>query len=217
MAHTDLSSCAVRTATLSSDIDRITAIKQNLHPAEGGRGGGFILGSSRELYRRWIETAVVKVLQQEERKRRGSERHTSLVGYAICLPDAVLRQSELWQKKDRIDFNIAIDSIVHDKIAYFEQLAILPRYRYALPQLLKATLETISAQGHRHLFTTTVCKPFNNCAAHGLLKRSAARTVGYLQEHHPVHGTIVSRLHYMSRDNYQHALDIWEEKSTRMR
>ena len=188
----------VRTATLS-DVDSIIAIKQALPPVGGERGGGFILGSARELYCAWLETAVVKVLQVEQ----------CVGGYAICLPDAMLRQSELWQKKDRIAFSISIDSIVNEKIAYFEQLAVLPRYRRYVSSLLIATLDAVFAQGHRHLFATTVCEPFHNYAAQGLFKRGAAKTVGYLREHYPKHGTIVSQLHYVQQRDYQHARAAW--------
>ena len=199
--------CSVRTATLS-DIDSIIAIKQALRPVDGRRGGGFILGSPRELYQAWVETAIVKVLQQE-RESDKEPRPASLIGYTICLPDAVLRQSELWQKKDRISFSIPIASSVNEKVAYFEQLAVLPRYRYYLSQLLIETLDTVFAQGHQHVFATTVCEPFNNCATQGLFKRGAAQTVGYLREHYPQYGTIVSQLHYFPRGNYQRARAAW--------
>ncbi len=196
--QSSLPKCTVRAATLS-DVDSIIAIKQALPPVDGGRGSGFILGSARELYCAWLETAVVKVLQVEQ----------CVGGYAICLPDAILRQSELWQKKDRIAFSIPIASIVNEKIAYFEQLAVLPRYRRYVSSLLIAILDTVFAQGHLHLFATTVCEPFNNYAAQGLFKRGAAQTVGYLREHYPEHGTIVSQLHYVQQHDYQRARDAW--------
>ena len=201
--------CAVRTATLS-DVDSIMAVKQALRHVDDERGG-FILGSPRELYCTWVKTAVVKVLQTEQANanRLGEVSEApGIVGYAICLPDAVVRQSELWQKKDHIAFSIPIDSIVKEKIAYFEQLAVLPRYRRYVAKLLVATLDVIFAQGHQHLFSTTVSEPFNNQAAQGLYKRGAAQTVGYLREHYPEYGTIVSQLHYMPRANYQRACDV---------
>ena len=189
--------CVVRTAT-QSDVDSIIAIKQALSLADGS-SGGFILGSPRDLYCAWLETAVVKVLQKEQ----------CVVGYTICLPDVVVRQSELWQKKDRIAFSIPIDSIVNEKIAYFEQLAVLPRYRRYVASLLITTLDAVFAQGHQHMFATTVCEPFNNYAAQGLFKRGAAQMVGYLREHYPEHGTIVSKLHYVARANYQSAREAF--------
>ena len=84
---------------------------------------------------------------------------------------------------------------------------MLPRYRRYVAKLLVATLDVIFAQGHRHMFSTTVSEPFNNQAAQGLYKRGAAQTVGYLREHYPEHGAIVSQLHYMPRANYQQARD----------
>ena len=202
----DVPRYVVCTATLS-DVSSILAIKQALR-FSNSNGSGFILGSDAELYRTWIKTAVVKVLQikrASDNKLSQTNRAQRVCGYAICLPDKVLRQSELWQKKDRIDFNIPITSIVNEKIAYFEQLAVLPRYRRYVSALLIATLDTVFAQGHQHLFFTTVCEPFNNQSTQGLHKRGAAQTVGYLREHYPEHGAIVSQLHYVPRANYQQA------------
>ena len=72
-----------------------------------------------------------------------------------------------------------------------------------------ATLDTAFAQGHRHLFGTTVREPFNNYATQGLFKRGAGKTVGYLREHYPEHSTIVSQLHYVQQHDYQRARDAW--------
>ena len=116
----DAPRCAVRTATLS-DVDSIIAVKQALRHVDDERGG-FILGSPRELYCTWVKTAVVKVLQagQANANRLGEVSEApGIVGYAICLPDAVVRQSELWQKKDHIAFSIPIDSIVKEKNCLF--------------------------------------------------------------------------------------------------
>ena len=175
-----------------ADIDAITTLKGSLHPVGDSVEGGFILGSARDLYCAWIEAAVVKVL----------EVGGSIVGYAICLPDTVLRQSALWHKKDRIVFEIPITSSLADKIAYFEQLAVLPRYRYYVPKLIVATLDVMFVQGHQHLFATTVREPFHNRAVYGLFKRCQAQTVGYIREHYPTHGVVVSQLHHVPRANY---------------
>ena len=193
----------IRDAQLA-DVDDLITIKEALRPGDDSMGGGFILGSARDLYSAWIEAAVVKVL----------EVGGGSVGYAICLPDAMLRQSALWDKKDRIAFAIPITSILADKIAYFEQLAVLPRYRRYVLKLLVATLDVIFAQGHQHMFATTVREPFHNRAASGLFKRSKAQTVGFIREHYPEHGVIVSQLHYVPRVNYHRACDDLFGKTT---
>lgn len=196
--------CVVRDARLS-EVDRLLAIKEALRPLMSGRGEGFILGSTRERYCQWVTTAIVKVLCVED----------VVVGYAVCFPDAVLRSSELWQKKDKVVSSIALAEIATEKVAYFEQLAVLPRYRRYVPSLVIGALDVVFAGGHQHLFTTTVHAPFHNRAVHGLLRRAKARSVGYIREHYPEHGAIVSELHYLQRHDYQHARTAWQERTAR--
>lgn len=172
----------------ADDIDDIIAIKKSMHPSDGG---GFILGSSYEDYCRYVEHGIFKTLKSDG----------ELVGYAIVMPDAMLRKSELWQKKDKINFSIPITAILDNKIFYFEQLAILPRCRYHLAKLLLPMLDECFEQ-HEHMFATTVCEPFVNTAAYGLYLRANSQTVGKLSEFYPGHGTITSQLHYLSKNNY---------------
>lgn len=54
---------------------------------------GFLLGSSVETYRFFIERALVDVF----------ENKGEIVGFAVVLPDDLLRKSEIWQRKNEIE------------------------------------------------------------------------------------------------------------------
>ena len=161
---------------------------------------GFILGTDRDTYRTWIEDAVVNVLQV----------NTRIGGYAICLPDTVLRGSQLWQKREQIVWTskpaFQLEDLGHSRIAYFEQLGILPAYRQYAVFLAMSTLDTIFAAGHQHLFLTTLRVPLLNRAPLGLLSRCNAQVIGQVREHYPDYGQLISDVHYFRCSDYRTAL-----------
>ncbi len=79
--------------------------------------GGFLLGTNVETYRFFIENAFVNVL----------ETNGEIVGFAVVLPDGLLRNSDLWKRKDEIEWAAGEPGdLIEKKLCYFEQLAVLP-------------------------------------------------------------------------------------------
>lgn len=69
-------------------------IKKNLpmpRAANETAQGGFLLGTDIETYRFFIENAFVNVLENEN----------GIVGFAVVLPDDLLRSSDLWKKNGK--------------------------------------------------------------------------------------------------------------------
>lgn len=192
-------SFSMRSAT-DTDIASLVAIKNSLKPDNMQARSGFILGSDRITYHTWIKNAVVRVLQVGDK----------IGGYAICLPDAVLRASPLWHKREQIVWTsespFRLDDMEHSKIAYFEQLGVLPAYRQYALFLAMHVLDTIFTAGHKHLFLTTLRSPLLNRAVFGLLGRCGAQVVGQVREHYPAYGHLVSDVHHLPRSDYHKAL-----------
>src|SRR6185436_8571307 len=116
-----------------ADVATLVAIKRQLmivpSPGPGTADlsrGGFLLGSSAEQYAYFIEQANVLLLEGDGRP----------LGFAVTFPDELLRKSDLWTRREHINFDAALgDSpddaalmveILSGRIGYFEQLALLP-------------------------------------------------------------------------------------------
>jgi hypothetical protein len=191
----------LRRATLA-DLDALLHIKATLMlPAEPGSdvtSGGFLLGTTRERYAHYIETANVLVLES----RRGPSAR-SLLGFAVTLPDAELRRSDLWERRHGLHFTDpalrallgALDQI---QVGYFEQLAMLPDApkRYA-PALAFAALRELLRSGHDHVLATVVHKPVRNLAPRYFLDMIGAHSVGTITELYPEVGTVTSEVYYL--------------------
>ena len=179
----------------AEDVPALLAIKEALRmPASGGRGGGFLLGASAEGYRLLVERAIVRVLA-----RRGA-----VVGFAIALPDPLLRGSELWRRQAQIAWAPGFDpaAIAGEPIAYFDQIAVLPAARAEAAALALRLLAELVVGGHRHVLTTTVVRPVENPAALPFLARVGARRVGALEEVYPEVGAITSAIHVVDADEF---------------
>lgn len=188
----------IRRARLD-DLEGMLAIKHALRMDAGSDTtvrGGFLLGSSREQYRLFIEHASVMVLEDGAGEM--------LAGFAIALPDPIVRGSDLWARREVIAWKeFDPTPVEHEPIAYFEQLAILPERRYMLyaPALALAALQPLLDAGHRHLFATVVKEPIHNLAAVPLLAGMGARMVGEIDEEYDGVGRIVSELYYLDRSD----------------
>jgi hypothetical protein len=173
----------------AGDLGAIVAIKEALAFAPGGGRprGGFLLGCAPDRYSALIEAECVIVLEQDER----------VAGFAVGLPDSLLRASDLWARRSLIRWREnegePPDS---EPIAYFDQLALAPRASRlgAAPLALAAALRLAEA-GHARLYATTLCAPIRNPAALPLLLGIGARIVGTVTEHYEGVGEVVSDLH----------------------
>lgn len=198
----------LRRAT-ASDVDTLVEIKRQLMIAPGATSlsrGGFLLGSSAEKYAFFVEKAHVLLLEGDGRA----------LGFSVTLPDAVLRESDLWQRREHISFDDVLGSspddaslfaeILSGRIGYFEQLALLPiapLRLYAPAFALCAALDLLDS-GHRHLFATVVSAPVANLAPLPFLRIIGARKLGSIAEDYPEVGHITSDLYHLdtARWNY---------------
>ena len=183
-------SVRLRRARLS-DLDGVMALRERLRlvPGREPGGGGFLLGCARERYAFFAARAEMLVLEQDG----------ALAGFAIALPDPILRASELWARRDRIGWHAGEgEPPAGARIAYFEQLALAPDApRLHAPALAFAALGRLVEGGHTDLYATTLHAPLRNAAALPLLRAAGARPVALVEEEYEGIGRVVSELHHL--------------------
>ncbi|MDQ2745665.1 MAG: hypothetical protein M3T96_00175 [Acidobacteriota bacterium] len=160
--------------------------------------GGFLLGTNVETYRFFIENAFVNVL----------EKAGEIVGFAVVLPDALLRISDLWMRKNEIDWADGEPTdLIEKQLCYFEQLAVLPdtKYRFYGVSLALATLRQ-AFETHEAMFATTVVKPVCNRASVPLLESVGGQRVGCVNEYYPEFGDLVSAIYLLKREGFTASL-----------
>jgi hypothetical protein len=181
----------------AGDAEAFLKIKEELKMplVEETTRGGFLLGTSLEQYRFFIENAFVRVLEDLEKGR--------IVGFSIILPDEVLRASELWQKKSDIAWNdVDVAKIESGKIAYYEQLAILPDPAYRRYSFLLAfsNAKDVIEAGHNCMITTIVNYPVRNRAALPFLEAIGCRHIGEVEEQYPDVGKVHSDIYFVDKE-----------------
>jgi len=178
-----------------ADAEAILKVKQALALPPDAReapGGGFLLGSSLEGYRALIDAADVWVLNGTD---------GAIAGFAVLLPEPVLRASELWTRRQAIRWEVPAGWMPPEhRVCYFDQLAILPAARMRAAELALTALRGAVRTGHQHLFATTVAHPVQNTASLALLRALGARRVGSVDEEYEGVGRIVSDLYYAPID-----------------
>ena len=171
------------------DLAAIVAIKEALAFAPGSRRprGGFLLGCAPERYSALIAADCVLVLEQEGR----------VAGFAVALPDTLLRASDLWARRSLIRWRKSEgEPAPGEAIAYFDQLALAPwARRLDGAPLALAAARRLAESGHAWLYATTLQAPIRNPAALPLLRRVGARVVGSVTEFYEEVGEVVSDLH----------------------
>jgi hypothetical protein len=177
-----------------SDVEGMLRIKRELKldPAGDAPGGGFLLGTTREQYEFLVANAQVLVLGDDQ---------DGLGGFAIALPDALLRATDVWARRRSIAWGDGNwDALEGARVAYFDQLAARPgrRHRTYAPALALAALERLAATGHQHLFATVVREPVMNRASPPLLHAIGAARVGTIDEEYPEVGRVVSDVYHLA-------------------
>ena len=191
---------AIRRATLA-DVPEMVAVKSALR-LQDSTDGGFLLGTDASGYSALVAAAEAWVLVDGDR----------VVGFAIALPDAIVRQSELWTRREHIAWGdpgapsaargFDPSTVERGVIGYFDQLAVLPAWRHhprSVALASRAFLALLDA-GCTDVFATTVSEPVENRAAWALLARIGFRKVGRIDEVYPEFGPLVSDLHHVSAD-----------------
>lgn len=191
----------IRRAT-HGDAEAILAVKRALALPPDAREaprGGFLLGASPEQYRLLIDVADVWVLNGTD---------GAPAGFAVLLPEPVLRASELWARREAIRWEVLAGWMAPEhRVCYFDQLATLPDARMRAPELALTALRGAVRSGHEHLFATAVTHPVRNVASLALLRALGARRVGCVDEEYPEAGRIVSDLYYAPIDGADRRLE----------
>lgn len=191
----------IRRAT-QADAEAILAVKRALALPPDAREaprGGFLLGASLESYRALIDVADVWVLTGTE---------GAVAGFAVLLPEPVLRASGLWARREAIRWDAPAGwTPPEHRVCYFDQLAILPAARMRAPELALTALREAVRTGHQHLFATVVTHPVQNTASLALLRALGARHVGSVDEEYEGIGHIVSDLYYAPIDGADERLE----------
>lgn len=171
------------------DLSAIVAIKQALGFVPGGPRprGGFLLGCPPQRYSALIEAGCVLALEQDGQ----------VAGFAVALPDPLLRASDLWARRALIRWRDREAAPPEDEaIAYFDQLALAPwASRLCAAPLALAAAARLAEAGHVRLYATTLQAPIRNPAALPLLSGIGARVVGSVTEYYEEVGEVVSDLH----------------------
>ena len=178
-----------------SDAESFFLVKKSLPmPLESNETahGGFLLGTNIETYRFLIENAYTNLLEKDEK----------IVGFAIILPDVLLRNSEIWQRKDQIRWeNFAVEKFENEQLCYFEQLAVLPNAEYRFFGVALAYLTLKQAfEHHESMFATIVKKPIFNQASISFLENIGGEYVGTVDEFLPEFGNLVSKVYFVDRE-----------------
>ncbi len=183
----------IRRAT-GADVAALLDIKQSLRfeaPEARSTRGGFLLGTDAAGYRQRLADGRVWVLDDGE-----------VVGFAIVLPDAGFRSSEVWRRRDAVRWHTTDPAMLSAaRLCYYDQLAVrrlgfrVKRWGAALA--LTALLDVLPE--HDHLVTGTVHAPVLNLAAVPYLERVRGHIAGRLDEVDPVVGPILTDIWLVER------------------
>ena len=160
--------------------------------------GGFLLGSDAAGYRKRMHDSQVWVVDDGQ-----------VQGFAIVLPDLVFRNSDIWERRDAVQwFSVDPDALAAGRLCYFDQLAVrrgcFRNRRWGAALALHALRTVMNT--HDHFVATTVSDPVLNLAAVPYLMRIGARKVGRIQEFHPSIGALVSEIWLLSRQEFEQRL-----------
>lgn len=172
---------------VASDAARLSEIRASLALTSvqaPAAAGGFLLGSAAETYSAYIAGGCVMVVES-----RGA-----VVAFSVVLPDALLRRSEVYAKRHSSTLPPALlTRLERSKVAYFDQLAAVPRRGLDAAGLAyRHLLDTF--ESHDAVIATTVVEPVENRAAVPFLAGVGFRAVGFIDEEYPQVGRIRSRL-----------------------
>lgn len=192
MTHTTIRKAAI------ADAPAIFRLKEKLPLRSDGdktSKGGFLLGTSIEKYEEYIKDGHCLVAEIDD----------ELIGFGIIIPDEMLRDTELWQKRNLVDWQIDITSYENLRLSYFEQFAFLPGNRRLAVRLAYNLVKQTFEKGAEALFTTTVHRPVKNLAAVPFIYSADGVFAGNIDEHYPVIGQINSDIYVIDRASFTNA------------
>lgn len=182
------------------DAEAMLAIKRRLKmrpdPGDDAQSsrGGFLLGSTRTQYEALIAGAQVDVLLDG----------AAVVGFVTALPDAALRQSDLWLRRGQIAGGLGaaeVAALEALQLGFLDQLALLPdpKYRLCAPALAYRAVTRLIGGGCELVFTTVVARPVRNLVTRPLLAAVGAIQLGSIEEQYPEVGAITSDVFCITR------------------
>ena len=180
---------------IRSDAADMLAIKNQLsfqHVNGTTTTGGFLLGTDLETYESYIEQAFVLL----------AEQNGKAIGFGIFFHDAWLRQSELWQRRHQVKWQVDLPTLESSNIAYVEQLAFLPGHRKQALLLIYNLVHWAFQTSHNALLTTTVRSPILNLAAIPYILAAGGQQVGDIDEVYPIIGEIGSDIYWVTKENF---------------
>ena len=154
--------------------------------------GGFLLGTDAATYRYYIENAFCLVAEVDDK----------VVGFGIIFTDDMLRQSDVWQRRQFANWNIDLAKYEDKKLGYFEQLAALPGYRKLIVSLAYNLVLWVFDAGYDALFTTTVKEPIANLAAIPFIHAVKGIKAGNIDEVYPLIGPIKSDIYLIEAEMF---------------
>lgn len=156
--------------------------------------GGFLLGTDRDGYLERVAHGLSWVLDDG-----------GVQGFSIVLPDRVFRGSEIWARRDQVQWSVDPSCFDSGEIGYFDQLAVRAgssRLRSEALALALAPVVELMEAGAQYMMSTTVTQPVQNLAAVPYLRRLGAKRVGVIDEHYPDFGDLVSDVWAVDRRGY---------------
>ncbi|MDC1174235.1 hypothetical protein OAT67_02495 [Bacteriovoracaceae bacterium] len=154
--------------------------------------GGFLLGTDINTYKFYIEnghclTAVVK---------------DEIVGFGIILPNQLVKNSELWEKRKQVKWTINFTDLEEGNVSYLEQLAFVSGHRMLSIALSYNLVKSIFDGGTNFILTTTVKKPVLNTAAIPYIKSIGGFKIGNIDETYPIVGNINSDVYLIKKNTF---------------
>ena len=151
--------------------------------------GGFLLGTDLDTYKYYIKEGICySALSFHE-----------VVGFGIVLPNEVVRKSNLWGRRRAAGWNININEIEQNNIAYFEQLAFLNGHRKLVLRLAYKMAKVAFEGGAEFILTTTVKEPIKNLASLPFIHVVGGKKIGSIKENYIVVGELVSDIYLISK------------------
>ncbi|MAA79868.1 MAG: hypothetical protein CL916_11475 [Deltaproteobacteria bacterium] len=168
-----------------SDIEDMLNVKRTLVFSESqgvSFRGGFLLGTDAQGYRIRIAQGLTWVIDDDGVK-----------GFSIMLPDQALRASDIWSRRNEVQWSIDPNPVEQSKLGYYDQLAVIPGpWRSLAPVIAIVSIMDFMRQKPDYVISSTVIKPVTNLAAVPYLQFLGGTQVGILDEVDPVVGQLVS-------------------------
>lgn len=178
--------------SIIEDAEYFIKIKERLPLCtqdEQSEKGGFLLGTNLETYQFYIHNGLCfTALANEE-----------VVGFGIILPNELIKQSALWEKRKSVDWSLDLSRLENSNVAYIEQLAFLKGHRKLTIILSYELLHTAFENGAELILTTTVREPVINLSAVPMIKAVEGKLIGNIDEVYPIVGDINSDIYLMDK------------------